>query len=198
MKKVLISLFATVSVFAAASAASATDEKAGSSTANLTVQATLKEGCSINFGGGDTVIDFGTLSAINSDLKRSGTFSISCSALSGQTTGYKALPVKLSVGNGRGSTEAARALDNGDTKSETLGFQVYQGDGTNGIIWGDKDAGTFLSYKVDVSSSNATKTGGSNDYTYTVVLQAKKDLSKNTAGTYKSTMVATVDYTKAS
>lgn len=185
MKKTLIALFATASVAAAASAASAAVTNQ-TSTGNLTVKATLTEGCGINFGNGnESVIDFGSVYDLTNKMEQIGHFSIGCSSLKGQTNVYKAASVSLNQGSVTGSTVENRLLGNG---SDTLAFQVYlYGAGNADTIWGD-GSGTTQVYPTPVTS------GQPQTYDYRVRL-LPQSVTDKPAGVYQNTMVATVNYT---
>ncbi|WP_190323157.1 spore coat protein U domain-containing protein [Candidatus Tokpelaia sp.] len=186
MKRLLITLFATASFAAGVSAASAVTTNE-TSTGQLTVLATLKEGCTINFKGQD-VVNFGVISALSQDItlpERS--FTLGCSKLAGQTNTYTASSVELNAGSGTGSTVADRRLSLGSS-SNTLQFQVFQG--TQGeTVWGDGSSTATPRYNTPIAN------GESNEFYYRVRLLARSDMSTLEPGEYKSTMIATVNYT---
>ncbi|KAA6205205.1 MAG: hypothetical protein DU429_02905 [Candidatus Tokpelaia sp.] len=181
LKKILIALFATAGVVAGVSAASAE-----TSTGNLTVKATLTEGCGINFGAGNnSVINFGSVYDLTKKMEQTGRFSVGCSSLKGQTNTYAATSVSLDQGDVKNSTVANRLLSNG---SDTLQFQVFlYGEGSSDIIWGD-GSGTTQVYPTPVTN------GQPQEYEYRVRL-LPQTLTDKAAGLYQNTMVATVTYT---
>lgn len=182
MKKTLIALCATAGVVAGVSAASAATTNE-TSTGQLTVRATLKEGCNINFGD-DVVVDFGVISALSRDMPLQRSFTLGCSNLSGQTNTYEAASVALNKGDVSGSTVANRLLGFG---SSTLAFQVYQGS-TGETVWGDGSSTSAPVYPTPIAN------GESDTFQFRVVLLAQ-DLSDKVPGTYKNTMIATVNFT---
>lgn len=188
MKKTLIALFATASVFAGVSAAQADNQ-----TSNLTVRATLTNGCNINFLNGASVVDFGLVNDLSADKSEQRQFEIKCTNSltkpdgSADTNAYAPASVALNQGSVTGSTVANRLLGNvsDSAKGGTLQFQVFKGNAGSKDIWGDNASGDNSVY--ETKDVNAV-------YPFQVVL-LKQDIAGKAAGTYENTMVATVSYT---
>jgi len=192
LKKTLIPLLATASIFTALSAA---NSGAQSTSSNLTVKAELTNGCSIVFNGDAETVDFGPITDLSSNVARERSFTIKCtnSLVSGSgadTNKYAPVSVGLNGGSVSGSTVDNRLMANADNPggNNTLKFQVYQGRQGSSAIWGDQPSGANAVYPTP--TTNAT-------YPFTVVLLAQ-DISGKTTGTYSNTMVATVNYSAIS
>jgi len=193
LKKTLIALFATASVFAGVSAASAAGTEM-SSTGQLIVTAKLQNGCGINFDAGGKV-DFDNVTDLsNGQWSGDHTFTVKCTNAmktangTPDTNGYVPTSVALNAGNGTNSAISDRTMNNLDnTSAAPLHFQVFQGAPGASKIWGDGSAADVPAYTLDGGASGV--------YHYSVKLNNVTDMSALTVGTYQATMTATLTYT---
>jgi len=189
LKKILTALFATASLLAAVSAAAADNQ---STSGNLTVRASLTNGCGIVFNGDAETVDFGPITDLGASLSRERSFTIKCT--NSLTTGgtqdnntYTPTSVSLNAGDVAGSTVSDRLMANisNSTSKDTLQFQVYQGHQGSGNVWGDQASGGANGV-YPTPSTTAT-------YPFTVTLLSQSIAGK-AVGIYSNTMVATVNY----
>jgi len=188
LKKTLIALFATASVFAGVSVASA-----DTSTADLTVKATLSNGCGIRFD--DATIDFGKIYDLSTIDKRTSHFQVKCtSALvgpDGKSDPNNYTPQSVALDDGGSGDTANRLLYNTSYTGvkNTLKFQVYQSAQASGKVWGEKTVNdpATPSYPIDNAYSNTS-------YPFTVAL-LNQDITGYTIGQYSAVMRATLTYT---
>jgi len=193
LKKTLIALFATASVFAGVSAASAAGTDM-SSTGSLTVVASLQNGCGIDFDSGGKVEFDNVMDLSNGKWSGNHTFTIKCTNAMKKGDGtkdsntYAPTSVALDAGNGPSSLVSDRTMGNLDnTGAVPLHFQVFQGAPGASKVWGDGTSTDQPAY--------ALNQGAAGTYDYSVRLNNVTDMSTLTVGQYQSVMRATLTYT---
>jgi len=186
MKKLLIALCATAAFGGLASSAFA-DNPGGTDTSNLTVQATYKQGCTINWAGQATggIVDFGTFSDIAALHPITASFSVGCN------DGSDTALVALDAGS-KNTDVMKRAMWTGSDTTHPLYFNVFIGPHPSGDIWGDKDTGSEKIYKAQISTIG----GKTIDNDFTVQVDPNQTFTGD-FGEYKTVMVATITYSKA-